>query len=172
MEYFFVYLLGIMSGFGLAIIYGIILANSDRKNLQEKTTKFVDELKKEMIWASAKERFDKALAISHEQSQMISKIEGPSRGALYSKWRNDTRSQLLALEREKMDIFRSIIADGLDPLVSVMGDDGEVVKKKMSETVAEFDAHFPKDDRAKAPVAVKPQPPALKIVKNTDNQQK
>lgn len=165
-----VYILGIASGFALAVAWGMVLEAREREKLKSKVEKLVTEIKKEMIWASAKQRFDQVLKINEQQNDLIGAVEGPSRGALFSKWRNDKRGQLLELEREKMDIFRSILKDGLDPLVNVMGDDGEVTKKKMSETVAEFDQRFPKENVVKLKEVAKT--PALKIVKFPENPHK
>lgn len=172
MQLFLIYGLGIVTGFIIALAWGMHIAQREQKKLQEKASQIVDkikdEMKKEAIWSSARQRFDKAAAIAEQQNDLLGRVDGPSRGALYSKWRNDVRGQLLELEREKMEIFRSILADGLDPLINVIGEGGDTTKKKMSEVVSDFEKAFPDYAPAKASEP-KVKQPSLKIVKFPTN---
>lgn len=174
---FSAYVLGIATGFVGALAWGLVVADREKKNLVKRLNKAAEQLKQEVLVASAKKRFAEAVKITEQQQELISRLDGPSKGALFSQWRNDVRGELLNMERQKMDIMRSIVADGIDPMVSVTGDNGELLKKKMSESIAEFDAMYPSEHPKLAPkqeptAAVEPIKPAeskkTETVKITD----
>lgn len=160
----FFYVLGILTGFTLALLWGLFLVERAKKRLTEAVDKVGLQAKEAALIASAKKRFAEALKISDQQQDLLGRLDGPSKGALFSQWRNSVRQELLALERQKIDIMRSIVADGIDPVVSVAGEGDTLVKKRMSEAVAEFDAMYPPEPTLKPAPKSEAKVESLKIV--------
>jgi hypothetical protein len=105
--------------------------------------------------------------LSQQQINLYGQLEQPSKSASHSRWKNDLASQIRGLETKKMEIFRAILADGFDPVISVMNEHGEVVKVKLSDSVRDYDAH--------AAAASPPEPPVkiskgLRLVKNEEGE--
>lgn len=104
----------------------------------------------EMI-GSIKYRFKQIANIQEEQLSIISKIEGPSKGAAYSRGRNNISKYVEELEKTKIDIFRSILEDGFDPIVTIYDYDGNQRSIKMSEAVSIADKELENTKPTKKP---------------------
>ena len=83
---------------------------------------------------SIQKRFAEIEKIREEQSSIIRALEGPSKGAAFSRFRNGAYSEVKKLEQECIDIMQSIVDDDFDPLLTV-DEGGEICKIKMSELI-------------------------------------
>jgi hypothetical protein len=81
-----------------------------------------------------------AQALADRQMELLGHAMTPSKNGLHSKWKNELASEIQDLERQKIDLFRNIVAAGYDPTVGITGADGHVEHVKMSETIKQFDA--------------------------------
>lgn len=126
-----IFIIGFLSGAGTllaaAILVGLKQQKSDDKDLKK-------ILKDVELMGSVKYRFAKANEITEAQLDLVSQAERPSASAAHSRHKNDIIRRLKQLEEEKIDLFRSILKDGVDPVLSVMID-GVQQTIKMSEAV-------------------------------------
>jgi hypothetical protein len=66
---------------------------------------------------SVLERLKKAGECTQEQNAIAAQHSMPSSNALHSKYKNQLASRFKQLEEEKLEILRSIVTDGFDPMV-------------------------------------------------------
>ena len=155
----------------IAVIYlmeqiSLYLLRKKIQKAQQDVLILAKELQKKSMIASAQRRFDKAVDITRQQMELVSTTEGPSKSASHPRWKNDIRRQLIEMEREKIDIFKSILADGVDPTVKTISPDNTETVKKMSEIVKEFEQIY--NDEVGPSLPVNNKKPKLSIVKNQD----
>jgi len=86
------------------------------------------------------------------QLELTAQLEAPTKGTSHSFWKRDLQSQIMDMEEEKMDIFRSILSDGVDPVLVTMGLDGEREDIKMSVAVERYEANNPRSSNLSSPV--------------------
>lgn len=129
MEFF---LIGIL--FGALATLGFLTGISIRATkLDEKQVrKIVDEAEK---IGSIRQRFEQAQELSAQQLDLIDQAYQPSKSASHSRYKNGLLQQVEDIEKEKIEIFRSIVADGADPYLHLAGPDGELEKIRMSEAI-------------------------------------
>lgn len=98
--------------------------------------------------------------ITQRQMDIMASIDGPSKGAAFSRWRNGVIQELKQLEEDKMAKLQSILDMGLDPRIKVVVD-GVETKRKLSEVMSEYTATAdPK------PLDTKAKKPTFSLVKN------
>jgi hypothetical protein len=150
---------------GIAIIVLLLGIISSRVDKSDKTS--TDEVIKNIeLMGSIKYRFAKAQEITEQQLNLISQADRPSASAAHSKHKNDLIRRLKDMESEKVAIFRTILADGVDPNLTIMVD-GEPTHIKMSEAVLMHDngeAYPPSKTETKSP-----QKNGLRLVHNEEN---
>ena len=96
-------------------------------------------------------------AIAKRQIDLMGNIDGPSRGAAYSRWRNDVISNLKEMEATKISKLREILAMGLDPKITIVVD-GKEEKKRLSEAIKEYEKDYPATPASSTPAPTKPKP--------------
>lgn len=131
--------------YGMYAIYKHSL--SKRKNTLEKELEALmgeaDKiLNQDNVKAEA--RLTRVREITEEQLELGQAVGRPQRNALDGKHQNMISRQIKALEEEKEAILASIIADGLDPLVGVQTETGDVERLKLSEYLARMNTVPPK----------------------------
>lgn len=129
---------------GVAIIFATLfqlLKNHIKKHGDAFDKEFENILKYAELVGSVKYRMKQVDELTNTQNDLSAHVLRPNASAAHSKWKNDLIGQLKDLERLKINIFRSIVADGLDPLL-MMGVEGNGEPKlvKMSEAIALFDS--------------------------------
>jgi hypothetical protein len=75
-------------------------------------------------YASVKERLNKVRELTKVQMTLSSQVEIPQKNSLDGKFKNGLSKEVKKIEEEKAVILRSILADGYDPEVSILGDSG------------------------------------------------
>jgi len=128
------FLLGMCFMYVCVGIYGGYLVTKEKDG--KKAVR--DAIKDIELIGSIKYRFTKVSEITDRQMQLISSTERPSASAAHSRHKNSIVGELKALEQEKIEIFKSILADGVDPQLSIVID-GQQQNIKMSEAVAIFE---------------------------------
>jgi len=152
------FILGMIVGFMLANLIALMSTSYRKRKIKillDKVDKDIEALEKRIKNQQTSQpsikvnqaRFDQAREISKQQEQLADKAAGPSTGASHSLWKNQVRGELIEMEREKMDIFRAIVADGFDPKLKVMVENGDVVERAMSECIRQFDEEFPPEPK-------------------------
>ncbi len=129
------FFLGIVAGAAVTTLAGLIYGTSLAK---QEDVKVKEAMKNVELLGSVKYRFTKVNEITEAQLNLINQAERPSASASHSKHKNDIVGQIKALEEEKIEIFRSILKDGVDPKLSIMTD-GKMQSIRMSEAVAMHD---------------------------------
>lgn len=135
------YFIGTMSGFIGGVFFVMFISylfvRAERLNKQKLIAE--QKIKQEEInkkYEIARPRLKKAAEISNKQLELFAATQGPSQGALHSKWKNDVLHEIKELEKEKRDILRSIIKEGLDPELTLTEEANgkkETVVVKLSE---------------------------------------
>jgi hypothetical protein len=120
------------------IIFAIMGTHLSKKYDNE--TDLKDTISDIELMGSVKYRFSKVTEITERQLELVSRTERPSASAAHSRHKNSIVGELKSLEQEKIEIFRSILKDGIDPKLQIVID-GKPSTMKMSEAVELFDSN-------------------------------
>lgn len=154
----FMYLLGFGMGFGAFVAYGAYQMNK----LQKKKDGLLQEVKKRAAEldaksSSIKERLAQASKLAHAQADLRAQAEMPSKNSTHSRHKNGLISEIQLMEQQKLDILRTILAEGFNPVITVVHDGGTKQEVPLSEYVAaaqvNVDALAGKKNEAPPPVA-------------------
>lgn len=138
LAYVLVFLLGMLTGSGMFIAYGMWQVRKIRRASKVLAEKIKEEaLKIEQKATSIKERLTEASNIAKAQLEIRAQIEMPSKNALDSKFKNGLMLELNDMEVKKLDILRTILGDGFDPTITVIKDGGHKEDVPLSMYVAE-----------------------------------
>jgi polyphosphate kinase len=118
----------------------------------------LEQLKKrseerEKKFASIQERMTKAVELTKIQMEMRMRLDEPSKNALDSKYKNGLVSDINDIEQQKIDILKTILGDGFDPMINILDENGgskEMALSAYVKSVAEF---LPPDDKVVPPPA-------------------
>jgi len=86
---------------------------------------------------SIKDRLIKASELAQTQMMLRAQAEQPSKNSLDSRYKNGLIGELNSLEKEKLDLLKSILADGFDPKITVYTSAGEKQEMLLSAYVDE-----------------------------------
>lgn len=157
--FFYGFVLGVVVA---SIVWMIVLSDLEqRKKIDSK--KLYRDI--ELI-GSVKYRFTKVNEITEKQLELVSRTDRPSASAAHSRNKNNIVSEIKALEEEKMDIFRSILNDGIDPNLQMIID-GQPQTIKMSEAVAMHENNYATSSIKTE--SKKPRKNPLKLVANRED---
>ena len=73
---------------------------------------------------SIKERLIKASDMAKAQMELEAAMEQPSKNALHSRYKNGLYSELQDMEQQKLDLLSTILAEGFDPMITVINKSG------------------------------------------------
>lgn len=81
--------------------------------------------------------------LSNQQAKLIVQLSIPSKNASHARHRSNILEEVKELEQAKIKIFKSIVDDGVDPLVKVYDNDSPDKTKKitMSEAILRHEAN-------------------------------
>lgn len=119
------YILGLISGFGAFIIYGTYQLSKITKlkrNLINSVKESTRALENDKVLV--KDRLTKAQELAKIQAELKAQAEMPSKNSVHSKYKNGLVSEIFELEKQKLEILRSIIEDGIDPVITMVDDEG------------------------------------------------
>src|ERR1035437_871024 len=106
-----IWLLGFMSGACLVMGYGLYQIEK-MKQIRAKATEEEDKKKK-----SVKDRIAQVHELAQNQIDIIAQLEMPSKNALHSKFKSDLVGALQDIECKKLDILKTVLADGFNPMI-------------------------------------------------------
>ena len=132
-------------GFGAVMVFTVLIGvyylnkiakeydAEKKKKSQVKDNRLLEEAKASMkgieealsdleTMTSVKERFKQVDEIIQEQLGLMSSIDGPSRGASHSKYKSEIARRIKKLEENKLAIYKTILADGVDPTLTAIID--------------------------------------------------
>jgi hypothetical protein len=156
------FFIGFCLGIGCTLVAGMIWGSHITKDEKQSTDKLIKNIE---LMGSVKYRFTRVNEITEQQLNLIGRAERPSASAAHSRSKNDIVGQIKALEEEKIEIFRSILKDGLDPKLQIMIE-GKPQIIKMSEAVAMHDGTMEYPQPETDPI--KPRNNGLKLVHNIE----
>jgi hypothetical protein len=111
-----------------------------RKDALKKFTDEMDALMKRTLPGgkndasrTVDERLLKVKELTDTQMSLQAQIETPQRNDLDGKYKNSLSREVAKIDEEKSELLNSIIKDGHNPSISVMGDDGVVETMLLSE---------------------------------------
>lgn len=165
-----VFIFGFFTGVAAICTYALYKLRQYDKS-REKFAKELSKTAKEITdkTKSARERLDRAFEICEEQFDILSGMEGPQSGPLHGKHKQQMNIELKRLEEEKMTIFRSILADGFDPKLTTINENGEKETLKLSDFIKKREL-ISGEQGANQP-AQEPKQRKLSIVKSTENKE-
>lgn len=137
LAYVFMFLLGMVVGTGMFVGYGLYQVDKIKK---AKAT-LIEELKKKVVTedekrTSIKERLIQASKIAQAQMELRAQAEMPSKNAVHSKYKNGLVHEINEMEQQKLDILRTVLAEGFDPMITVLHDGGTKEEIPLSAYVA------------------------------------
>lgn len=144
------FVLGLISGAAIAMM---IVIHLGKKYFDQKKALGGDTPTK----TSISDRMKKVKEISAKQLDLTSRIDRPQKNSLDGKYKNLMIGQLKALEEEKNDLLRSIIAEGHDPELTTVNESGVVEKMKLSEYMAYMGITMAPSKTLEQPKASKPK---------------
>lgn len=126
------FLLGLIAGASIVIGYGMFEMNKLTKGKVELLKKLRDKMndvntspQAELDKAnSIKDRLIQASRIADTQNELRAQAEMPSKNALHSRHKNGIVAHVQELEAQKISILRTVLAEGFDPIITVLRDGG------------------------------------------------
>ena len=115
----FTFLLGALLGTVFVLAYGAYHLMNLKKLSKELEAKA--KITREKI-RSIKERLVRVQEITRLQLDLVGAIDQPSKNALHSRYKNGLNEEIKLLEEEKLEILKSILRDGFDPVITVVGE--------------------------------------------------
>jgi len=81
--------------------------------------------------------------LSNEQANLIAQLSMPSKNASHARHKSKILEEIKELEKAKMEIFKSIVDDGVDPLVKVYDESSPDQTKEitMSEAILRYESN-------------------------------
>jgi hypothetical protein len=137
LSHLLMYLLGFGMGFGVFVAYG----SYQVRKLRKKRDDLFEEVKKKALEmetrsSSIRDRLAQASKLAQVQAELRMQAEMPSKNATHSRHKNGLISEMNDLELQKLDILRTILAEGFDPVITVVQDNGSKQDVPLSEYVA------------------------------------
>jgi hypothetical protein len=142
MENIIIFLLGTFFGMGSFIAYSyyqISKIDKIKDTLISQIKTRVEEQKAKNLVTSAtiKDRLFKASELAQAQMAIRAQMEAPSKNALHSKYKNGLIGELQDMEQQKIDLLRTVLAEGFDPLITVINETGAKTEIPLSTYVNE-----------------------------------
>ena len=139
MDIFLAFIAGVVCGMSVIVCYGWYQLNKLKKikdalmeQLKIKASADMDQKK-----SSIKERLAKASEIAKAQAAIRSRIEMPSKNGLDSRHKNGLVYELQDLEQQKLDLLKTILAEGFDPMITMVNEVGDKTEVPLSTYVNE-----------------------------------
>lgn len=173
------FLIGIITGVaGMTVlvatgvaIWATSLLTAHKRYSKEELSKII---KNAQTVGSCNYRFTVIEDIAKQQQEILTQIEGPLKGTSHAKYKQEMISQVNAMEAEKVEIFRTILADGVDPVLLTVDPDGIQDQAKMSEIVRRFDLDHPnlslKPQKTDSNKSCKNESNVIQLFKSKENQ--
>jgi hypothetical protein len=124
--------------------YGYYQVNKMKKikdtlldQLKAKVKEQVQGLDIEQKKTSIKERLVKASELANAQMDIRAQMEMPSKNALHSRYKNGLIGELQDMEQQKLDLLRTVLAEGFDPMITVINESGAKSEIPLSTYVDE-----------------------------------
>jgi hypothetical protein len=130
------FLLGLLVGSGMFIGYGLYQVRKV-KGSKEKLLREIIKKTKEMETKknSIQERLIQASDIAKAQNELRAQAEMPSKNGLHSQYQMGLVAEIQDMEQRKLDILRTILAEGFDPSVTIINDAGGKEQQPLSAYV-------------------------------------
>jgi hypothetical protein len=142
-----VFIFGVMLGAGSVVVYSLHAVRNQLKIEAEKLTKkaaddaarpskdpmtnFTPEQKDSIM-----KKLREAAGIAQIQMEMLAQLDLPSKNALHSKYKNELRFEIQDLENKKIGLLKAILAEGLDPAITILNDQGKPEEMLLSKYLA------------------------------------
>jgi len=130
-----IFVAGMILGIIITLIWAVTLAVLSSRSVEPDKKKIEYIIKEAEKIGSIKYRFNEADKIVKKQLEIVKEVYTPNKSAAHSKWKNDLIKQVNDLEKDKIILFKSIVKDGVDPVLKLIGPDGTPEKMKMSEAI-------------------------------------
>lgn len=173
MEFLLGYLLGALSV--LSVIYYL------SRKMSKKLKKMKDDLMKQLYdrkeeleglqnetlnpkGQEIRRRLMQASEIAQHQMILRARAEQPSANALDSRYKNGLIGEITTLEHQKLEILKSIIDDGHNPSITVVGGSGEKEEMKLSDYLNEAFTQLGDSTPTPAPLEQEQIAPGIKKV--------
>lgn len=157
---FFSFLAGFLACVATLLIWGLFRVRKLDKKIKELREKFVPTLRKS-VDPTVKTRLDRAFDITEQQLGIMGALDMPQSSASHGKYKNDLISQLKSLEKEKLDILKSILNDGYNPSLVVLN---ASTNEKEKITLKDFVARYDDVEDDTPPPPPPPAKPTFKVI--------
>jgi len=132
------FLFGMLTGAGMFMGYGyyqFTKIRAAKENLLDQLQKKAAEVDRKRD--TIKERFLQATELAKLQNDLRAQCEMPSKNALHSRHKNDLIHEINDMEQRKLDLLRTILAEGYDPTITVSNENGSKREIPLSAYVNE-----------------------------------
>lgn len=130
------FLLGVIFGASIFMGYGFYQVTKIKKIKASLTTQIqTKSAEMDQKKDSIKNRLIKASEIAQTQMAIRAQQEMPSKNALHSRYKNGLIGELQDLEQQKIDILRTVLAEGFNPMITILNEKGSQEEIPLSEYV-------------------------------------
>jgi hypothetical protein len=134
--YAVIFVWGMLIGVTAFVGYGMYQV----RKIKKAKTSLLEEVKKKAVdleqkYGSVKDRLLKAAQIAQTQMELRSQAEMPSKNSLHSKYKNGLAAEINELEQQKLDVLKSVLAEGFNPMITVIHDGGSKEELPLSDYV-------------------------------------
>ena len=157
------------------VIWFVNELSSNKRYSKDEMTKIIKDAQ---TVGSISWRYTIIEGITKKQTEIMSQLDTPTKGTSHSKWKRGLIDQIKDMELEKMEVFRTILTEGVDPILVCQTPDGELEKLKMSEILKRFDENSsaltsptsPKVTKTDSNNPCKNESNLIQMFKNKENQ--
>lgn len=154
------FLLGFCMGVLTVFAYGLKSLKKKEQKSKDSLKKMIDEImgdtsKKQKGIKEMQDRVNKAFDITAQQLDMLAAADGPQSNAIHGKDKNKVIAEVKRLEEEKMNLLKSVLADGYDPKLVTMNEEGEKESIKLSDFLKRKGVNFDSAATSTEPVKTK-----------------
>ena len=139
LEIFLVWFAGLVNGF---VFTSMLVLHIGKRALTRKPDT-ASPPKPAITDADIRARIRKVKDLTDMQMALQIQTDGPQRNAMDGKFKNTIIKDIKDLEEQKVEILKSIITDGFDPVISVANPDGTVETITLSQFMANKNITMP-----------------------------
>jgi hypothetical protein len=125
MEVVISFFLGVLFGGSLFTFYGFLQARKLEKAKESLIAQLKDKAKElDEKRNSIADRLKKASELAQQQLALKAQMEAPSQNGLHSRYKNGLAGEIYDMEEEKLQLLRTVLAEGFDPMITIINESG------------------------------------------------
>lgn len=147
------------------VLFALVMLAAPKPMSKDQTRKAIEDIE---LLGSIKYRMKLVNELTTSQMDLIGQLDRPAASATHARHKNSIIAQLKEIEEQKTDIFRSIVDDGVDPIITAYDlNSGEPKEMRMSEALDIRSTETPQPETD--PKNPRDNGTNLRLIKNEDD---